>query len=80
MEKAVLHRILDAQEAARTDPAYRDLLQVYQDCSGALHRLLNDLDPRKREVLFAYLDIGARMHLRMMELLCKETQKNTHDL
>lgn len=64
-------KYLDLQEQLMQDSEYGGLLGEYRRQNGAFLAVLEQLDPRQRQVVEDYLGICAELHTKMLLLACR---------
>ncbi len=71
MEQSTAHKILDIQEALRSDPAYQALVAEHEIRNARFLKTVEALTESQRSDIFDYLGLIVEMHTRQLEWACK---------
>ena len=71
MEQSTAHKILDIQEALRSDPAYQALIAEHEVRNTRFLETVNALEKSQRAAIYDYLGLIVEIHTRQLEWACK---------
>ena len=71
MNQSTAQKILEVQEALRSDPAYQALVAEHEVRNARFLKTVNALEEPQRDAIFDYLGLIVEMHTRQLEWIGK---------